>query len=762
MRIFGRAPRRRGLAGVSVFALAIGLMGGAAAQDAQDADPPTRVGRIAVLEGNVSFHASPDDPWRAALVNYPIAQAGQIFVEPESRAEIGLGEARVRLDGGAELDIVQFDDENVILSIPQGRVDIYVHGRHSEERYLVETPRGNVDISDDGHYRIFAGSPDSPTRVAAFHGLASIAEPTAELTINRGEEAVISPTDPPSFSVSPASEDGFDHWGEDRERHIVEGVSFRYVSQDMPGAGELDQYGSWRDDPQYGHVWVPTSVEAGWAPYRNGHWASVAPWGWTWVDDAPWGFAPFHYGRWVEAGGGWAWIPGEVTVHPVYAPALVAWVGDPGALIGGGGVGVSVGWIPLGPREVWVPPYHVSLNYIRAGNVAYVPPTVINNITVNNITVIHNNTTFVNQTHVTVVSQQNFTSAQPVQHAVVKIEPAVLSRPIVVASAPARILPPPPAHPPAAIVRTVAAPPAPTLVIAHPVAPTNNLAHLAPSPGRPSPQPAAAYHAPTPGAPGVAPHGPEPAAQYHPPGQPAAAPQAHEPEPQAHPGQPAAPTPQAHGPEPASQYHPPGQPGAPAPQAHEPEPQAHPSQPPAHEPEPQARPGQPAPQVHAPEPAPQVHPGQPPAPQEHEPEPQAHPGQPAPQVHGPEPAPQVHPGQPPAPQAHEPELQARPGQPAPQVHAPEPAPQARPAPAPQVHAPEPAPQAHAPAPPPAPAAHPPTPPAPAPQVHAPAPPPPAAHPAAPPPPAAAHPPAGQPPKKDDKDKDKDKDKNQPH
>ncbi|MGB8842592.1 MAG: hypothetical protein WCC64_16145, partial [Aliidongia sp.] len=83
----------------------------AQAQD-EGADPPTRVGRIAILEGNVSFHPSPLDPWGDAAINYPIAQAGQLWVEPGGRAEIGLGEARIRLDGGSELDIVQFDDQN--------------------------------------------------------------------------------------------------------------------------------------------------------------------------------------------------------------------------------------------------------------------------------------------------------------------------------------------------------------------------------------------------------------------------------------------------------------------------------------------------------------------------------------------------------------------------------------------------------------------------------------------------------------------------
>ena len=523
MTYIRRAHIRRSLAGVGLTALAMvvgfGPVPVACAQDDNSPDPPTRVGRIAVLDGNVSFHPQPSDPWDAAAVNYPIAQAGQLWVEPGGHAEVGLGEARVRLDGGSELDIVQFDDQNVVLSVPQGRADIDVLGRHPEERYVVETPRGNVDISQDGHYRIFAGSTDLPTRVAAFTGLAAIAEPQTQVTINHGEEAVIAPGDPPSFQVSPAVEDPFDHWG---ERPAAQAVSLHYVSPDMPGAVELDQYGGWRDDPDYGHVWVPTTVEAGWAPYHNGHWASVAPWGWTWIDDAPWGFAPFHYGRWASIGGGWGWIPGEVVVHPVYAPALVAWVGDPGALVGVGIGGVSVGWIPLGPREIWVPPYHTSIDYVRAGNSAYVSRDVVNTITVNNITVIHNNTVFVNQHNVTVVSQQAFANAQPVQHAAVPVPPGAFNHPIVASANPAKSLPPAgsgshlgaPGHP-------ASTPPAAPLPIAHPITPSNNLPKLgpaappstAPHPGGPQLPPGAVPHPgstpPTPAAPAT-PHPGEP------------------------------------------------------------------------------------------------------------------------------------------------------------------------------------------------------------------------------------------------------------
>jgi hypothetical protein len=94
---------------------------------------------------------------------------------------------------------------------------------------------------------------------------------------------------------------------------------------------------------------VSDPCRGGLAPYHYGHWSYIAPWGYTWVDDQPWGFAPFHYGPWASIGGAWGWIPspprpaiGEYVL-PIYAPALVAWVG----------VGAGVAWFALGPREVF-------------------------------------------------------------------------------------------------------------------------------------------------------------------------------------------------------------------------------------------------------------------------------------------------------------------------------------------------------------------------------------------------------------------------
>jgi hypothetical protein len=119
-------------------------------------------------------------------------------------------------------------------------------------------------------------------------------------------------------------------------------------------------------------------VAANWAPYHAGHWVWIDPWGWNWIDDAPWGFAPFHYGRWAYVGTRWGWVPGPVEVAPVYAPALVAFVG-------GGGFGVSVsvggpvGWFALGPGDAYFPGYYGGHDYFNRVNAGYVNQTVVNN-----------------------------------------------------------------------------------------------------------------------------------------------------------------------------------------------------------------------------------------------------------------------------------------------------------------------------------------------------------------------------------------------
>src|SRR5579864_1113194 len=84
---------------------------------------------------------------------------------------------------------------------------------------------------------------------------------------------------------------------------------------------------TWSEEPDYGPVWYPSDVPDDWAPYSDGYWSYVGPWGWTWVDYEPWGFAPFHYGRWSFIGGRWGWCPGPIIGPAIYGPAFVGFVG---------------------------------------------------------------------------------------------------------------------------------------------------------------------------------------------------------------------------------------------------------------------------------------------------------------------------------------------------------------------------------------------------------------------------------------------------
>ena len=100
---------------------------------------------------------------------------------------------------------------------------------------------------------------------------------------------------------------------------------------------DLSPFGEWFDDAQYGRVWSPSPAIVGtdFAPYATaGRW-SLTQYGWTWLSDYPWGWAPFHYGRWVTiAPRGWAWVPGTV-----WGPAWVSWRTGQG----------YAGWAPLPP-----------------------------------------------------------------------------------------------------------------------------------------------------------------------------------------------------------------------------------------------------------------------------------------------------------------------------------------------------------------------------------------------------------------------------
>jgi hypothetical protein len=345
----------------------------------QPADPPSRVGRLSAIEGNVQQRTPDDNDWGAANLNYPVSTGFAIAPQDGGRAEIQVGSAALRVGPQSELDVTNLTDAETSLTLAQGELSVRVGEIPRGERIEIVTPRGVMEILAAGQYHLDAGTTESPTRFEVFNGRAEVQRDGGSSDLASGQAALIN-TDQ-SLSTAQAKPDPLDQWAFARDRGPAprtrtasvpspapQSAPAPYISPEMTGEADLSAYGSWSPNPDYGEVWYPSGVPAGWAPYTYGHWAWVSPWGWTWIDDEPWGFAPFHYGRWAYLDGGWGWIPGEVVVAPVYAPALVVFIGGPEHRFFWDHDHEGVGWFPLGPREAYVPGYRTSIDYVRNVN----------------------------------------------------------------------------------------------------------------------------------------------------------------------------------------------------------------------------------------------------------------------------------------------------------------------------------------------------------------------------------------------------------
>jgi hypothetical protein len=375
-----------------------------------DDDPPGRVARLNYIQGSISFQPGGETDWVQANPNRPLTTGDNLWADKDSRGELHIGSSSIRIAGQTGITFLNLDDRTVQIQLAQGSMNVNVRRLDGGDDFEIDTPNLAFTLQRPGEYRVDVDPNGNATIVTVRSGEGEATGGGGDYHMDSGDQATFSGTDSLTYDGGQAGGlDEFDSWCRSRDDREEHSQSARYVSRDVIGYDDLDDNGEWRTVPDYGTVWFPTRVAAGWAPYRYGHWVWVAPWGWTWVEDEPWGFAPFHYGRWAEVGGGWCWVPGPVVVRPVYAPALVVFVGGPrfsmALSFGGGGGGVA--WFPLGPREVYVPPYHTSERYVQKVNVTNTTVNVVN------VTNVYNN---VNVTKVTYVNQNNVGAVTAVSH----------------------------------------------------------------------------------------------------------------------------------------------------------------------------------------------------------------------------------------------------------------------------------------------------------------------------------------------------------
>jgi hypothetical protein len=351
---------RRSLCATTALALALP----AGAQTVETPTPPARVGQIAGLLGDVSFNgAGSNGAWVAAAQNYPLTAGDSLYTAAGAEAAVALDSSRLTIAPLTELQVTSLDDEAFTATQAQGEMVLDLTALAPGQSFTIQTPGGTIAIATSGEYDIIAGP---TTTVSVLSGEAT----AGNITLYTGQAVTL--TDGQA-QVAALDEDDF-------VRHVLGEQSpppppyVPQIADQMTGADELSGYGNWDQDADYGAVWYP-NVGADWAPYREGAWSYVAPWGWTWVEAEPWGFAPFHYGRWIERGARWGWVPAAdrdeaAGYTPVYAPAIVSFFGlATGAAITADILSSGrIGWVPLAPGEPYHPPYSTSASYIARIN----------------------------------------------------------------------------------------------------------------------------------------------------------------------------------------------------------------------------------------------------------------------------------------------------------------------------------------------------------------------------------------------------------
>ena len=380
------------------FVLVLGVLTGAApaARAADSPDPrQTEIDqtppRLSYVDGKVSFWRQGANDWSTAQVNTPLAPGDELYTASPANLEIQIGSrAFVRAWANTQLGLVNQEPGFLQFKVTTGYASFDLRTIGPGTTVEVATPNAALSIEHAGYYRVDVAG-DRTSFITRRGGQATITSAGGEaVVITPSEEVVVEGTSSPRLTsyVAPRL-DAWDKWNYARSNTHLDAVSARYVSPGTYGVPDLDRFGTWRTVPTYGPVWIPTTVQRGWAPYTTGSWMLDPTYGWTWVDTAPWGWAPYHHGRWVPVDGFWGWAPGPVVVRPVYAPALVAFFGGPSLRVGISIGGPVLGWVALGWGEPLVPWWGRPGFLHEPSWRGWGGPRVVNNVVINNTTVVN-------------------------------------------------------------------------------------------------------------------------------------------------------------------------------------------------------------------------------------------------------------------------------------------------------------------------------------------------------------------------------------
>ena len=338
----------------------LGVFGPGIFAEAAESDEGILVGRIAHIEGTLLRYIEEEKDWVATVNDAPFGLEDALYSEDDAKAEFIMPNGTwMRIDGNTQLQLIALNPDNTTVDVASGAARLYNKSRDTILK--VTTPFGYVVAPGDTVFDLYVG--DESLEVIAVRGdLDFVHDSTnAKYKVNEGLSSIIA--DKESVVKGNGTVDAaWDDWNAERDRLWakrleVRGDSVTYLPEPIrEEAYTLEENGRWERvyyEGSYHEMWRPTRVEPGWRPFTAGRW-TVYYGDNCWIPDEPFGYVTHHYGSWiyVDSFSAWFWAPPVyrtrvrvpvVSISFGWYPGRVGWIHS----------GVSVGWVPLGPREVY-------------------------------------------------------------------------------------------------------------------------------------------------------------------------------------------------------------------------------------------------------------------------------------------------------------------------------------------------------------------------------------------------------------------------
>jgi len=280
-----------------------------------------RVGRVAVMVGAAQVWSPQERQWTPLQVNRMVTAGDRIRTEVQSQIELQVGSLELFLGPQSDLEFLRMDLQGTHAHLVRGSLAARVQTVEWARDLHIATPELSAMAAEPGLYRIDRDAVSGGRSAAAsLRGLLLVALADSRLQVAAGQRIEVMGASAVDGQRSTSLlQDAFSAWvaARDQAPPVIGQAAVIAPLREMTGLDALDLHGRWESHPEQGWVWYPIQVRPGWEPFRDGRWVWVNPWGWTWVDDAPWGFAPSHYGRWMQWNGRWVWAPGAVRVRPL-------------------------------------------------------------------------------------------------------------------------------------------------------------------------------------------------------------------------------------------------------------------------------------------------------------------------------------------------------------------------------------------------------------------------------------------------------------